>query len=357
MSSASTVLVFEFFTGGGCPEGELPAGLAAEALGMLWGMLQDFRRWGAVRTITALDPRFEQMIPGLNRNTLPADEVICALPGEHEAVYLALLKRCDAVLLIAPETDGILSRLAEQAEIEGIPLLGSSSAAAAMAGNKAICSRLFDLASLPTPETRVATFFTAPQVAGQMGIPLVIKPLDGVGSEGVCQLDRVSDLPEILALVRRSTSQEQILLQSLASGIHASVSLLVAETGCLPLSLNLQLIEAGTLFRYSGSQVPFHHPSSNQAMELACRAIGLIPGLKGYVGVDMILEKDLVQLIEINPRLTTSYIGLRQVTRMNMAQAIWDACQKGILPEGISLEGQVVIKKDDPDSWNLSLGK
>jgi predicted ATP-grasp superfamily ATP-dependent carboligase len=71
----------------------------------------------------------------------------------------------------------------------------------------------------------------------------------------------------------------------------------------------------------------------------------------------MILEDDLVQLIEINPRLTTSYIGLRQVTPMNMAQAIWDACQNGILPDHISLEGQVVIKKDDPASWNLSLGK
>jgi tyramine---L-glutamate ligase len=357
MSSASTVLVFEFFTGGGCPEGELPVGLAAEALGMLWGMLQDFSRWGAVRTITALDPRFEQKIPGLNRNTLPADEVVRALPGEHEAVYLALLKRCDAVLLIGPETDGILSRLAEQAEIEGIPLLGSSSAAAAMAGNKAICSRLFDMANLPTPETRIATFYSAPQVARQMGSPLVIKPLDGVGSEGVCQLDRLSDLPEILALLRRSTSQEQILLQSLVSGIHASVSLLVTETACLPLSLNLQLIEAGSPFKYLGSQVPFHHPASNRAMELACRAIGLIPGLKGYVGVDMILEDDLVQLIEINPRLTTSYIGLRQVTPMNIAQAIWDACQNGILPDHISLEGQVLIKKDDPASWNLSLGK
>ena len=170
MSSPSTVLVFEFFTGGGCPEGELPAGLAAEALGMLWGVLEDFRRWGAVRTITALDSRFEQLIPGLNRKTLPADEVVRALPGEHEEVYLSLLKRCDAVLVIAPETDGILSRLTEQAEIEGIPLLGSSSSAAATAGNKAICSRLFDLANLPTPKTRIATFSAAPQVARQMGL-------------------------------------------------------------------------------------------------------------------------------------------------------------------------------------------
>jgi predicted ATP-grasp superfamily ATP-dependent carboligase len=356
MSSPSTVLVFEFFTGGGCPE-ELPGDLAAEALGMLCGVLEDFRRWGTVRTITALDSRFEQVIPGIDRKTLPADEVVCALPGKHEEVYLSLLKRCDAVLVIGPETDGILSRLTEQAEFEGIPLLGSSSSATAIAGDKAICSRLFDLANLPAPKTRIAAFSTAPQVARQMGFPLVIKPLDGVGSEGVCQVDHFDNLPEILALVRRSTTQEQILLQSLAIGIPASVSLLIAEGRCLPVSLNLQLIEAGAPFKYLGSQVPFLHPAKDRAMELACSAAGLIPGLRGYVGVDMVLSDDLVQLIEINPRLTTSYIGLRQVAQVNMAQAIWDACQRGILPDLIPLEGKAVIRINDPDSWNLHLGK
>ncbi len=180
----------------------MPGGLAAEALGMLWAVLQDFRQWGAVRTITALDPRFEQRIPGLCRKTLPADEVICAGAGDHEEVYLSLLKRCDAVLVIAPETDGILSRLAEQAETEGIPLLGCSAAAVATAGNKAVCSRLFDLANLPAPKARTATFSTAAHVAAQVGCPLVIKPLDGVGCDGVCRLSSLSDLPEILALIR-----------------------------------------------------------------------------------------------------------------------------------------------------------
>jgi predicted ATP-grasp superfamily ATP-dependent carboligase len=182
---------------------------------------------------------------------------------------------------------------------------------------------------------------------------LVVKPLDGVGCEGVCRVDRLSDLPGILSIVRQSTSLEQILLQSLVSGIHASVSLLVTEGRCLPLSLNLQFIEAGAQFMYLGSQVPFHHPARGQAMALASSAVGLIPGLRGYVGVDIVLADDCIQLIEINPRLTTSYIGLRQVAQRNLAEAIWDACQNGSLPDGIPLQGQVVIKKDDPKSWGL----
>jgi tyramine---L-glutamate ligase len=353
MSDASTVLVYEYFTGGGCPEGELPGGLAAEALGMIWAALRDFRNWGKVRTIAALDTRFEQVVPGLNRRSLPADEVVLVGPGEHEATYLSLLKRCDAALVIAPETDGILSKLAEQAESEDIPLLGCNASAVDTAGNKAVCSRLFDLANLPAPETRTASFLTAAHVAGQMRCPLVIKPLDGVGCQGVCRLDDLSDLPEILAIIRRSTAQEQILLQTLVHGTHASVSLLVAEGGCMPLSLNLQLIEAGAPFQYLGSQVPYAHPAGDRAMELAGLAANLIPGLKGYVGVDLVLGEDHAVLIEINPRMTTSYIGLRQIASMNLAQVMVDACLHNLLPDRFQLDGQVVVKKDDAGSWGM----
>ena len=345
--------MYEFFTGGGCPPGELPRGLATEAFGMLWALLADFRRWGVVRTITALDARFEQCIPGLDRRTLPADEIVCALPGEHEDVYLSLLKRCDAVLLIAPETNDILAALTLHAESAGIPVLGSGASAAATAGDKEVCARLFRQANLPIPETRAASFASATQVVKQMGCPLVIKPVDGIGSEGVCRVERLTDLPAILETVRKVTTHDRVLIQSLAGGVAVSASLLVAEGRCLALSLNRQLM--GTGFQYRGSHVPMQHPESAGAMKLACSGASLIPGLRGYVGIDMVLSEDAVLLIEINPRITTSYIALRQVIRLNLAQAIWEACRNGILPECIPLAGHATIIKDTPQTWGLGI--
>jgi len=322
---------------------------------MLWALLADFRRWGAVHTITPLDIRFDACIPGLNRATLPADEVLRALPGRYEDVYLSLLKRCDAVLVVAPETNGILARLTAQAESAGIPLLCCGSRAASIAGNKAACGRLFRLAKLPCPKTRTASFISACRVAKQMGCPLVAKPLDGVGSEGVFRINSLPELPRILKMVRRATAHDRIILQSFVDGIHASASLILSKGRCLPVSLNCQLVDTDSRLQYLGSSVPLDHPARRSALDLAVSATSLIPGLNGYVGVDLVLTGENAQLIEINPRLTTSYIGLRQIAEVNMAKVIWEACRDGVLPESIPLTGQVVIKKDDPATWGLGL--
>jgi tyramine---L-glutamate ligase len=350
MSSVPKVLVYEFFSAGGLEE--VPASLAAEALSMLWGLLADFRSWGEVHTITAFDPRFER-IAGLNRKTLPADEVLCASPADAKQAYISLLSRCDAALILAPETNGILADLLWKAELAGIPLLCSSSSAASIAGDKGACDRLFRKAKLPTPQTTTASFTTARHVASRIGFPLVLKPLDGVGSEGVCRVDSESDLPGTLGLLRRATAHDRILLQSYVSGVHASVSLLISKGQSMPLSLNRQLIKEDIQLQYQGSEVPLDHPGGARAVELAVSAVGLIPGLQGYVGVDLVLQEGTAHLIEINPRVTTSYLGLRQVSRLNLAKATWEACIKGVLPGGIPLSGQVVVKKEDPETWGL----
>lgn len=355
MSSSPLVFVYEYFTGGGCPPGKLPQGLAAEALGMLWALLHDFRCWGTARTLTALDPRFEHRIPGLDRTTLPADSIIPVTPDTQAEVYDKLLRQCDAVLIIAPETDGILSRLTAQAESLGIPLLGSSAEAIVVAGDKAACARLFDQHDLPAPHTLISSFAAAAQASREIGYPLVVKPRDGVSGAGVCLVNTPADLSPALQILQRQTDHEPILLQSFIQGIHASVSLLVSGAHGLPLSLNRQFIAPGCPFEYLGGEIPLGHPAAHRALELAQSAVASLPGLQGYVGVDLVLSESDVWLIEINPRLTTSYIGLRQVSQLNLAQAIWNACRNGILPADAPLKGQVTFTKDDYTSWGLEI--
>jgi len=341
------VFVHEFITGGGWPPGDLPDGLVAEGGAMLRSLLADFRAWRAVHTVTTLDRR-------LTNFSLPADEIVCVHSDQHADVFASVLAGCDAALIIAPETDGILARLSAKAQDAGISLLGSSPEAVTVAGDKWACYERFRQADLPTPLTRQARFTEVSQAARQIGYPLVTKPVDGVGCEGVCLVTNEAELAAALNILRRATLREEIILQSFVAGTHASVSLLVAEGQAMPLSLNGQDVATGCPFTYRGGVVPLPHPSAMRAYAVAKAAVSLLPGLKGYVGVDLVLADGEAWLMEINPRLTTAYIGLRRVLRINLAQAIWQACRHNMLPEKAPVNGQVSFSKDNLLAWDAT---
>jgi predicted ATP-grasp superfamily ATP-dependent carboligase len=47
-----------------------------------------------------------------------------------------------------------------------------------------------------------------------------------------------------------------------------------------------------------------------------------VPGLWGYCGVDFIETPEGPVVVEINPRLTMSYVGLRDATGINPAELV-----------------------------------
>jgi predicted ATP-grasp superfamily ATP-dependent carboligase len=66
---------------------------------------------------------------------------------------------------------------------------------------------------------------------------------------------------------------------------------------------------------------------ADRAAALARRAITALPATVGYVGIDIVLGRDPHgsedTVIEVNPRLTTSYVGLRAAAQSNLAEAMW----------------------------------
>lgn len=332
-------------TGGGWPEGDLPHGLASEGLAMLSAVLSDLRSWGGASTITTLDVR-------LAGTALCADRIIHNRHEENPAALNELASAADAVLIIAPESEGVLARLSAMVEEKGKLLLGSGSKAIAIAGDKWECFRRFSENKLPTPHTRCIDYGDALTAVEGLELPLVIKPIDGVGCEGVSVVSGPSSLRKALDLMHPRPAT--ILVQPYIAGTHASVSLLVAGTEALPLSLNGQAIEAGVPFVYRGGTVPLDHARRELAFDYAQKAVSLVPGLRGYVGVDMLLTEEECFVVEINPRLTTSYVGLRKVININMAEAVWHACRDGSLPSRVTLSGNVSFDKEELGACGLA---
>ncbi len=312
---------------------------------MLRAVLNDFRLWGGVSIITTRDVRLAGF-------SLCADRVVNLHHEQYLRTLNDLIAEVDAVLVIAPESDGVLARLSAIVEQRGKLLLGSSAEGVSIAGDKWDCFRRFAANNLATPRTWLVSCAEALPAAEEFGFPLVVKPVDGVGCEGVSIVSDSSSLRTALDLLH--PRPESILVQPYLSGTHASVSLLVAETGVLPLSLNEQAVSVGMPFLYRGGSVPLDHMQRDLAFEYAERAVSLAPGLKGYVGVDMLLTEKECYTIEINPRLTTSYVGLRQVININLAEAIWRACCDRTLPQGIILSGRASFNKEELGAAGLA---
>ena len=89
------------------------------------------------------------------------------------------------------------------------------------------------------------------------------------------------------------------------------------------------------------------------AFVLAKKACEYIPGIKGFVGVDIIINEDEneVYLIEINSRFTTSYVGLTKIANFNIAKTTIDLLDEKISSEEvinkISYNGKISFLKDD----------
>ena len=243
--------------------------LAAEALAVLRAVLADLRAWGRFPVVTTRDRR-------LHGTPLTAERVVDLDAEVYPTRVVELARECGAALVVAPEGGGALEQLSPLVSDAGVSLLGSLPEAVAVAADKWECYRRFSQAGLPTPRTTRVPPGAAPAAAARLGYPVVVKPLDGAGCDGVglATDDRV---------LKRALGQpalrgaESILVQKYASGSAASVSLLVAEGRSTVLSLNEQRVRAGIPFAYNGGVASWPHPRRAEACELAQRAVAWCP--------------------------------------------------------------------------------
>ncbi len=182
-------------------------------------------------------------------------------------------------------------------------------------------------------------------------LKLIIKPLTGVDCEDIVILEDIGDLTLDLDKIFKPGSR--ILVQEYIEGTDVSVSLISDGKKAIPISLNEQFVELkDDKGRYLGGKIPFESEYEKEAFDIATKAVEAIDGLKGFVGVDLIInadEKDIysVYLLEINSRFTTPYVGLKQISNINIGKSIIELIDGKITIEdlNISLDGEVEFMK------------
>jgi predicted ATP-grasp superfamily ATP-dependent carboligase len=329
------ILVHEFMTGGGLSGRPVPSSLAREGLAMRTAIVADLAAIGYHEIVMTTDIRFARAAP-------PRVEVVTLAPGDTSA-FDGLVTSADAVWLVAPETDRCLERLAAHVERKGKILLGSGSAVIREASDKGELPGRLARIAVRHPETvTIDSRVDARAAARDLGYPIVLKPRRGAGSRGVNLAHNERELNSALSDLQRVRAADlgtasgahvnrDLVMQRYVRGTPASVSLLVDGCRAVALAVNAQRMSTRHGFSYLGGWTPLDHPLTTDAADVAIRTCTAFSGLRGCVGVDLVLTDTGPVVIEVNPRLTTAYLGVRAVLDENVAALALGACH-GTLP-------------------------
>lgn len=288
-------------------------------------LLADLAELPGIEVYATADPRLCVSTPAGVRVLPPA--------GEAGDAFRCLVEQVDAVWLIAPETDGVLERLTAVVEQTRRFVIGAGSAVIRRVSDKAWLARRLAVRGVPVPsETGDA-------------LPVVVKPRRGAGCGGVHLARTRAEVVRAKARIREVTG-DGALVQGYVAGVPASVSLVCDGRRAIPLAVNVQHVRPGRPFTYHGGETPLRHPLAGRAVERALAACDALPGLVGYVGVDIVLTADDAIVIEVNPRLTTAYVGLRHVLDVNVAALVLAASAGALSGAAPTARGRVRFSID-----------
>jgi tyramine---L-glutamate ligase len=306
------IFVYEHVTGGGLAGAPFPPGLVHEGELMLRSLIADLVACPGVEVVCSRDERLPP-VPGI--------ETLRVGPGDDPLRAFARgAASADAVWPTAPETDRALELLALKVGQLGRTLLGCRPDAVRIAASKRRTAETLAAVGIPVVPTGTAEA-AMPGWSGRW----VTKPDDGAGAEDTLITDA---WPTASQRVRADPGR--LVVQPWLEGPSISLSMLCVDGESLLLSCNRQRLHI------SDGQVTLAGLEVNAAIEgaatlahLAGRIAKAIPGLWGYVGVDLVLTELGPVVLEVNPRLTTSYCGMGRALGINVAAMVLDLLVAG----------------------------
>ncbi len=306
------IFVYEFLTAGADPALFSQASLVREGRDMLLASIDELSAWPHTQVTTLWHSWLGEFpFAGLARthvNVLDVDS-----SKQEQRLFEQLLKEVSSVLVIAPEFHDQLLNRVRLVEEAGLRHLGCDAWAIQMCADKLAIYEFCKKNQIATIET-----FTDQNALPELA-SWIHKPRFGAGSVAT------SKLTFSQAQSAEMTSEfGPMLLQPCLEAVPLSMACVINADGVRFLPLVQQHLCEQT-FQFISSS-PVNNPGLTQAAEeLILTIIAHLPGLSGYVGFDLLhrVDRQDVLLMEINPRLTSSYLTYR---RMNLPVFTPDLC-------------------------------
>ncbi len=330
------LLIYEWCCSGGLsgPDARAVVGdaadvepLAREGRAMFESLVADAVRDGGFQVSAVIDATRHVELPSPVRR-LPVP------PGREVESLLAAARDADAVIVVAPETGGVLASRVAAVRAAGGRVLAPGDAFIRLAADKQATIDALAAAGVPVPAGRSLAAGEAWPAAFIR--PAVRKARGSTGCDGMLIVGPDDPLPCPAPVATR--------IEAWWPGRPVGVSCLLGPGGVLPVAAVTQQFSAGPTPAYLGAE-PLASPAERaRARRLAVRAIDALLGREGggvaagWVGVDMILgdAADGVadRVLEVNPRVTTSFVGLAAAAAASLVRALVAAAEGGHVDPG-----------------------
>lgn len=253
-------------------------------------------------------------------------DVVTPEKGDFSDEILRLAPSCDYGLVIAP--DNLLARytmLLEQNTVN----IGCGSMSIAVCANKQKTAKILRGSSIPVP--------------GEPGTGVrVVKPVTGCGARGVRRTTESASGGEFS---QQFIEGENLSVSMVCNRVIGEACLNFSGEPPVVLAINRQSVTAGDdgQFHYHGGETPVNHPRGEEIRKVAVDAATVL-GCQGYCGVDIVLA-DKPYVVDVNPRITTSIVGIAACMKEEIAAILIDASH-GHAPKDIHLSGRALFDKD-----------
>ncbi|MHA1508907.1 MAG: ATP-grasp domain-containing protein [Promethearchaeota archaeon] len=358
------IFIFEFVSGGGFNQVEIPSSLFCEGYAMLRAIIEDFKNLG-FHVTTLLDARIEFLSRYMKVDVVKSVE----LEEEYINKYYDCVKNSNYCFVIAPEFSNVLYNLTKIVKKNKKRLLSIDLNGVKIGASKLETYKFFIANGINTPQSyripfkgRLLDIDFILQKCDQLNSPIVIKPDDGAGSESIFYFEKKEDVLHFFEYSNKKFDpNRKYILQEYIEGDPMSVSIIndlplekTSENNPKILSINaqnLQIRDLTTDSVYLGGSTPvdqFEQLKTQIDDLLKCVDLS---AFKGYFGIDFVKKADdSLSFIEINPRLTTSYVGIRNVLEINPMELLLNQ-KKGVkncklTPSKFSDFTQIKLKYD-----------
>lgn len=360
------VAVLELLSGGGIHEligipnansageserSEIAQALLREGWAMLHALASDLQQCGH-QIFTCLDQELVHSKQEPTSALTPFDHFVCSNRIDWLSQWRQVAIPAEITIVIAPEIDNLLATTVRHLREHGAIVLAPDAWFLKATSDKLLFAEAMLNAKLPHPSTQTLTSFLQSPPAERTGFAsassdgLVLKRRDGAGCADMKRFEsdrsfatwccsnllapqpseanqRTEDLT--WRVEAQAQNGESWIVQPWLKGSPRSLAVLAGRSNWI-LGSVAQRIELSpcvadasvSSVQYAGGYGPLDDTKIQQLELFANRVLNAIPGKpSGWIGIDFLIPdgaKDWTQWvpIEINPRLTTSYLGYRQ---------------------------------------------